>query len=154
MKMKYFLAVAALSFSLTSQKLFAEAPDKKYIQTLSEMLKVTNTEALQDSMIDKICEALTKNAKDPAVAKKSSIAFFKKTVGINALLPEMAEIYHRSFTQADLEDFLKFYKTPLGIKMIKGLPEVMQSSMQLGQEKMKARIKEFETAKQKMDGFI
>ena len=37
-------------------------------------------------------------------------------------------------TKEDLEEFIKFYQTPVGKKFAKNTPFIMQESMQIGQQ--------------------
>lgn len=48
---------------------------------------------------------------------------------LDQLKDEVAKLYAAQFTEAELNEAYKFYSTPLGMKLIKAEPEVLQESM-------------------------
>jgi len=54
--------------------------------------------------------------------------------GARQLTERMVPIYQRHFTAADIDGLLKFYRSPLGRKVITEMPATMAEGMQLGQE--------------------
>jgi uncharacterized protein len=53
--------------------------------------------------------------------------------GIRELTGRMVPIYQRHFSAADIDGLLKFYRSPLGKKVITAMPATMAEGMQLGQ---------------------
>ena len=54
---------------------------------------------------------------------------FKESMAWEKLEPVMAEVYKQSFTQADVDGMLKFYRSPAGLAVIQKMPVVMQNTM-------------------------
>jgi hypothetical protein len=54
--------------------------------------------------------------------------------GVQELTSRMVPIYQRHFTAADIDGLLKFYRSPLGRKVITEMPATMAEGMKLGQE--------------------
>jgi hypothetical protein len=54
--------------------------------------------------------------------------------GVRELTERMVPIYQRHFSAADIQGLLKFYRSPLGQKVITEMPATMAEGMQLGQE--------------------
>src|SRR5690348_2647196 len=54
--------------------------------------------------------------------------------GVQELTERMVPIYQRHFTAADIQGLLKFYRSPLGRKVVAEMPATMAEGMQLGQE--------------------
>ncbi|HEV2623196.1 MAG TPA: DUF2059 domain-containing protein [Frateuria sp.] len=54
--------------------------------------------------------------------------------GVRELTERMVPIYQRHFSAADIQGLLKFYRSPLGRKVITEMPATMAEGMQLGQE--------------------
>jgi len=54
--------------------------------------------------------------------------------GVQELTERMVPIYQRHFSAADIQGLLKFYRSPLGKKVITEMPATMAEGMQLGQE--------------------
>jgi hypothetical protein len=53
--------------------------------------------------------------------------------GVRELTERMVPIYQRHFSAADIAGLLKFYRSPLGKKVITAMPATMAEGMQLGQ---------------------
>ena len=54
--------------------------------------------------------------------------------GVRELTGRMVPIYQRHFSAADIQGLLRFYRSPLGRKVITEMPATMAEGMQLGQE--------------------
>lgn len=59
--------------------------------------------------------------------------------GVRELTERMVPIYQRHFSAADIQGLLKFYRSPLGKKVITEMPATMAEGMQLGQDWGRAR---------------
>ena len=58
---------------------------------------------------------------------------FMKEVDPNELVNLTVPIYMRHFTENEIQEMIRFYKTPTGQKLVQKQPQVMQESMQAGQ---------------------
>lgn len=54
--------------------------------------------------------------------------------GVRELTDRMVPIYQRHFSAADIQGLLRFYRSPLGRKVITEMPATRAEGMQLGQE--------------------
>jgi hypothetical protein len=54
--------------------------------------------------------------------------------GTREITERMVPIYQRHFSAADITGLLKFYRSPLGRKVITEMPATMTEGMQIGQE--------------------
>ena len=59
--------------------------------------------------------------------------------GTRELTERMVPIYQRHFSAADIDGLLKFYRSPLGQKVITQMPSTMAEGMQVGQQWGKQR---------------
>ncbi|KRE89721.1 hypothetical protein ASG87_04645 [Frateuria sp. Soil773] len=59
--------------------------------------------------------------------------------GTRDLTNRMVPIYQRHFTAEDIDGLLKFYRSPLGQKVITQMPATMAEGMQIGQQWGKQR---------------
>ncbi|WP_266156622.1 DUF2059 domain-containing protein [Dyella silvatica] len=68
--------------------------------------------------------------------------------GTQQLIGRMIPIYQRNFTAEDVDGLLKFYRSPLGQKVIAKMPETMAEGLQIGnqwgQERGKAMIQQLQ----------
>lgn len=53
--------------------------------------------------------------------------------GTRQLMDQMVPVYQRHFTAQDIAGLLKFYKSPLGQKVLARMPETMAEGMKIGQ---------------------
>jgi len=74
---------------------------------------------------------------------------FKKEVSTDGMIELIVPIYDKYYTESDIDQLIVFYNSPIGKKMISTMPQVMQESMNAGQnwgkqigEKIIARLKE------------
>ena len=59
---------------------------------------------------------------------------FSKEVNEKDLANLIIPIYDKYFTESDIDNYIAFYKTEAGQKMIENLPKITQDSMTAGQE--------------------
>ncbi len=57
-----------------------------------------------------------------------------KEIDMDKLVELIVPIYQKHFTEEDIQDINNFYDTPVGQKMIEHMPQIMQESMNAGQE--------------------
>jgi hypothetical protein len=55
------------------------------------------------------------------------------TANVTALADEMAAVYAKNFSAAELRDLITFYKTPTGQKLLDRTPAITQQSLAVGQ---------------------
>jgi len=58
---------------------------------------------------------------------------------VKELTDKMVPVYQRHFTADDIEGLLKFYRSPLGKKVVAEMPATMAEGMQVGQQWGRAR---------------
>jgi hypothetical protein len=138
----------------TESKAPAQKPvSSSYKASVKELLKVTKVVENQESLIHEMAANLSKDAKDKEKAQKSTVTFFEKVIGIEAMLPEVAQAYAKHFSESELKKLIAFYKTPLGGKAVTEMPLVTRDIMAIAQAKMQIKMEEFKKDKAKMDGF-
>jgi len=59
---------------------------------------------------------------------------FMQEINPEGLVELMVPIYNRHFSQQEINELIKFYQSPLGVKLIQKLPAITQESFQAGQE--------------------
>lgn len=59
---------------------------------------------------------------------------------IEEMIDAMPALYARHFTYAEVIEMGKFYKTPLGAKTLKVMPQLMGEAMQIGQQVVAPRV--------------
>jgi hypothetical protein len=59
---------------------------------------------------------------------------FAKEIDPNELVAIVVPIYQRHFTEREIQEMIRFYKTPTGQKFTRELPLVTQESVAAGQQ--------------------
>ncbi|RZT91114.1 hypothetical protein EV201_3327 [Ancylomarina subtilis] len=130
--MKRTLSILAF-FILFSFSSFAQN-DKAYENTLSEMFQVSGSEETFKVAINQILAAY--KGQYPQVSAEiwtEMEAEFQKA-SMDELVVMLAPAYQKHLTQKDLQELIKFYKTPIGTKFAKKTPLLTREAMQVGQQ--------------------
>jgi len=141
MKNKMTLTALLLIFSLNC---FASPASR---ETIDELFKVTQAEKMMDSVygqMDGMFKQMVREMNIPESQKPTIDSFFVK---YNALIRQelswekledpMAEAYANVYTEREVKDIIKFYKSSAGRKMLAKMPELIQASMGIVQASMK-----------------
>jgi hypothetical protein len=139
------------------QELAKKAPAKEAKQEVNKDAveaagKLFSAMNLKD-VYKKIVEASTMSLvqREPRLEKvKDKIeAFYNKHIGWDAVKDDMAKIYAKYYTAADLEELTKFYTTDLGKKTLAMLPKISQEGRALGMKKVMSHQEELQKIVQK-----
>jgi len=138
-----------------------------YSQTKQESIKELFHLMQQDSLMDKSFRAMIpamfkqmqSQLKDSAAlarAKELMTYTIESTKGIakNMLNEDMVLLYDKYFNENEINDFIAFYKSPSGQKLIQVQPDIQKEMMTLMfqkyipeiQKTMKARVEELKAA--------
>lgn len=145
------IAQLALALFLSATMLPATAADRPASEaSVKRLIEVTDSKKLIDSVMlqmDSMMKASMKQASaDQALTaeqEKVMLETQEKLTGLvkdelkwEALEPMFLDIYQKSFTQKEVDGMLSFYKSPAGQAVIKKMPQVMQTTMQIMQARM------------------
>lgn len=141
MKTKILIIVALLSFSINCLAI----PAKK--ETLDELFKVTESQKMMDSVygqMDAMFKEMVKGMNVTESQKPIMEKFFtkysvmvKEELSWEKLEGSIAEAYSSVYTDEEVKEIIKFYKSPTGQKLLKKMPELMQATMSVMQKSMK-----------------
>ena len=84
--------------------------------------------------------ALEKMHKEVPAAAEAFSATFSDPKLMDELVAETIPLYARHFTAPEIKQMAKFYKTPVGQKMMTTMPAIMGESMQISQRVMMPRM--------------
>lgn len=128
MKKLIFLTLMALS------SLASNAQDDSYKATLLKMFTVSGTDESYKGAVEQMIGMF--KAQNPEVPvdiwNEFQLEFMKTS--LNDLVEMLAPVYQKYLTKSDLEDIIAFYNTPTGKKYAGNTPNIMQESMQVGQQ--------------------
>jgi len=126
------------------------ADNKPSEQSIKELLRVTESRKLLDSMMGQM-DNFMKSSMQQAFKGKTitteeqkiiddmqskMMDIFKQEMSWESLEPLYIQIYRDSFTQQEVDGMLAFYKSPSGQAVIKKMPLVVRNAMIEMQKRM------------------
>jgi hypothetical protein len=133
-----------IAYLLTPGLVFCEELTSEKKKAIEEMLEVSGTLQMTEFLAKNVSMKLIQNDKknnpniDPKVfdiVQEEIIAGFHYEVYTKkSLNPHLYPIYHKYFSLEELKELIKFYKTPIGQKVISVMPLATQDSMVATQE--------------------
>ncbi len=111
--------------ALIASPLMLTAGEKEQ-KAAHELLQVGQYELLLCNNVDKVFKALSKM--DPMIARHEVEIreFCQKNLTSESFTNELADVYAGIFTEKELKEIIKFYKSKTGKKMVETYPEVMK----------------------------
>lgn len=146
------VAEAAAQAKAKAEALPPDAATQEQVMTLLELLQVRKTVTL---MMDGMRQAMKQGAEqsfrervpDPTPKQLEALhGMIDDAMGdmpMDELLQAMVPIYRRHLTKSDIEEMIRFYGGPVGQKLLREQPQMMQEGMQAGmaiQQKRMDRI--------------
>lgn len=130
------VVVAAMSSAAQAQK----KPSAAAMETANELVKVTGATALFNPLIAGVVEqakivflqqnpGLSNDLNEIAIKIRTDLA-----PRFSELTDEVGRLYSKHFSEQELKAILTFYKSPVGQKMLKQQPQVVDSSMKFAQD--------------------
>jgi hypothetical protein len=125
-------AAAATSVSAGQRKAAEE------LMTAMEMEKNTN-KALDQMLAAQMVQRPELKAVEPEMR-----TFLTKYMSWNSLKEDMVQLYAQEFSEKELKDLAKFYKSTTGQKFIDKQSSLMIAGMELGQRRMQENLPELQ----------
>jgi len=93
-----------------------------------KMMKVSGA----DKMAAQVFDAMTAQFKP--MMPNANWAEIKKKANFEGLLYDCVPVYAKYYTHDEIKQFIKFYESPLGKKMVETTPLIMNETMVIGQK--------------------
>ena len=114
-------------------------------QANSEALTLLATMNMRESyegMIKRITQMQVQASPQLKAIEPTIEAFFTKYMGWEAQRGDIAALYAKNYTAAELKELNKFYQTPLGQKTVQIMPQLAAASAEIGQSRMMEHMPE------------
>jgi len=134
MRFKTSLLMAVATVVLLASPGFAD--DKSHRKAAEDLLNLMNVEKQMQSAIDQSLDIQMKANPQVEPFRDVLKSFFSKHMTWDAVKDDMITIYTDAFEEAELQELITFYKTPLGKKMIEKMPELAAKGMQVGAKRV------------------
>lgn len=142
--MKKLISCALLSLTLFSLPLQAEELSAEKKAAIDELMDITGAERMGEMMGIAFIRSMTVslkrtkpdiNPKAFDIIQEEVMKIIREDLIANGALREMTyPLYHKHFSLTEVQEIVRFYKTPVGKKMVKIMPEVTREGMMKGQE--------------------
>ncbi len=135
----------------------ANAPTRDQVLTLFDLLQVRkNMATMMDSMKKVAQEAAEQNFRQRVPdATPKQLELMNKMIDdmfgemhVDEFVDVSISIYQNHLTKSDIDEIIKFYSSPVGQKLLREQPQMMQESMKAAGEIQQKRM---ESISQKMD---
>ncbi|HET7456739.1 MAG TPA: DUF2059 domain-containing protein [Gemmatimonadaceae bacterium] len=118
------------------------AGDSARPESIERLLQVANMERVYNQGIDAGIEAQLKGA--PQLAPYSDVlrAFMMKYNSYAIVKPDLVRVYREAFSEADIQETIRFYQSPFGQRLMSRLPQIMSRSAQLSAARTQEHLPE------------
>lgn len=155
----YAVAVAALAAPAAPAP---EAPASE--ASVRELLQVTDVRAMMRSMEDQVRATVGQSMQHAVQGQalndaqraildrtgKQMVDVMLEQMRYDVMEPEYIRLYTESFSQADVDGMLAFYRSPAGQSMLKKMPGLMKNSMVLIQQRMQLLMPQIQKLQSEM----
>jgi hypothetical protein len=143
MNLRTLTGSLVIVLALTGPDGIYAGPDEQRL-AVARLFELTHMQRLIEEGVDGVIALQT--AQNPALAehKDALRAFLEKYIGWQALKDDLAAMYLRVFTEAELDEMNAFYSSPTGQKVLQRLPELVQQRNQLAMQRLKQHIGELQ----------
>ena len=110
-------------------------PSPEYVATLKKYMEVSGATAMYKDIIPQMFAMLKQQLPNVSADVWASLeAEFDAEDVYNKIVAAFAPIYEQLLTKEDLEEIIKFYESPVGQKLAKAQPAIMQGNLQVMQQ--------------------
>lgn len=135
---KFFISLAIVCLMSST----AWAATNSHRQAAEELLKVSDLKNTMDRMIVQMVELQLQQKPVMVPYRDVMLQFFNKYLSYGSIKYDFIDIYTEEFSEKELREIIRFYKTPVGKKTITKLPILMQKGAQVGMSKVKSHQNE------------
>ncbi len=143
--MKYIKGLLLLSVlvTLVSNVTFAQeiAPAKK--KAIKELIEISGAKQMGSQFSKFFVSQMTMVLKQSKpglpdrafeIIKEVVNETVDKEIKSETLVNLLSPVYNKYYSVGEINEIIKFYKTPVGSKLVKTMPDVTRESMQIGQK--------------------
>ena len=124
-------AVAAIGIMFACSESAAAEAEKQKEDAIRELMVLTGAGDLGTQMMEQMGAALAAGQGDDFQAFWTD---FSERIEAGDLIEMVVPIYAKHFELAEIEEVIRFNKTPVGKKFVRVMPDIMQESMAAGME--------------------
>jgi hypothetical protein len=137
--MKFARMTSAITLSLAASCCWADAASKAQATVF---LQSMGMEKAMNASIEQMIDHQLQQKPSLQPFRAMMLEFFRKHMSFDVLKDQLAEVYSNAYTANELEDLIRFYKTPTGQKSIQLMPQLMSQGAEIGTAQVRQHMPE------------
>jgi len=130
----------------------AGADDASHLQEVETLFRLTQMERKINDSLDNLLTIQIQQNPDLGRHKAAVRGFLERTIGWQALRPDLTAMYLAAFTEDELKQVNAFYVTPVGQKVLTRVPELVEERNRLASKRLQEHIGELQQELQSAEG--
>ena len=116
--MRKFLPIAILAAAFAVNAVNAAEPTAEHLAAAVEYLEAKGTPQLLEIECRTMADKQVKLQPELAKHREKLLEFYRGAFGFAALKDDLAALYAKEYTEEELRELTRFYRTPLGQKSV------------------------------------
>jgi hypothetical protein len=142
-------AAEAAAQAKSNTALSPNAPTHDQVMTLLDLLQIRKNivvmmDGMKKVMKDAAEQGFRERVPDPTPQQLQTLSGMVDDIMADLPIDEMVEamvpIYQRHLTRSDIEEVIRFYSSPVGQKLLREQPQMIQEGMQAGAQIQQKRV--------------
>ncbi len=120
----------------------AQAQSDQRLKAAENLLEAMNVKVALQKSIDAMLDVQLRQRPAMRPYKDILLKFYRKYMSYESLKDDMVQIYADAFSEKELNEIAKFYRSPVGQKTIEKMPELLAKGAKLGIERVRKNLPE------------
>lgn len=122
------IALAALLVCAGAPDAVAK-PSAAKMKDIRKLTRLMGADKMANQLVEQLMAALKQSYPKVSQARWKKI---RKKASVNSFLNEVAKVYDRHLTHAEVRELMAFFMSPVGRKFVSIQPKLFQESMEIG----------------------
>ncbi|WP_028110141.1 DUF2059 domain-containing protein [Ferrimonas futtsuensis] len=115
-----------------------------HLKVAHEMLDAMGAKRLTNDSLEMVLDLQVSANPEMAPYRETLKAFYFKYAGWDSVKEEYAALYQETFTEAELRQLTRFYRTEVGQKILRLQPQLMEEAMRIGERRLDENLQELQ----------
>lgn len=122
----------------------AWSADEAALRAAEDLLETMHLDTLLAESLDAVLTAQMQQQPALKQHEQAMRSFLRKHMSYASLKPDFLRIYADAFSVDELRELSAFYRTPVGEKTVRLMPQLMQQGSELGMRRVQENLHELE----------
>ena len=104
-------------------------PSAAKMKDIRKLTRLMGADKMANQLVEQLMTALKQNYPKVSAARWKKI---RKKASVDSFLNEVAKVYDRHLTHAEVRELMAFFMSPVGRKFVSIQPKLFQESMEIG----------------------